>query len=300
MSQPFSFRRRTFRPRCPALALVTAVGAGTLSACAGFAAPAPVADPVKVALGAAGGTRTVQAGDKLKVTAEGGVLTEVTVTDPRGRRLPGGFGADGTFWTSSAEIAPATKYSVVARTKSDRGGVGAAKESLTTAQPARLNTLVLDPGTQNAVVAVDRLLTLTFDQPVTEQAEVERRLRVTTDGGTTGSWHWTKDRNGKDQVTWRPAQRWKPGTEVRLRAELDGADSGGGRYFSGDYDLNFTISRSCTDSDLGRVCGKVHVGDPTGITQSSVRGKDDHTTGIGDWHDRRSPWRRNSALASSS
>lgn len=147
------------------------------------------------------------------------------------------------------------------------------------------------------MVAVDRLLTLTFDHPVTDRAEVERQLRVTTVDRTTGSWDWTKDRNGKDQVTWRPAQRWKPGTEVRLRAELHGVDSGGGRYFSGDYDLNFTISRSCTDSDLGRVCGKVHVGDPTGITQSSVRGKDEHTTGIGDWHDRRSPWRRNSALA---
>ncbi|WP_327153731.1 Ig-like domain-containing protein [Streptomyces tubercidicus] len=300
MSQPPFLRHRSFRPPCLALTLATVVGTGTLSACAGFTAPASMAAPVKVALGTAGGTRTAQAGDKLKVTAEGGVLTEVTVTDPRGRRLPGGLGRDGTFWTSSAEIAPATKYSVVARTRSDRGGVGAAKESLTTAQPARLNTLVPDPGTRDAVVPVERLLTLTFDHPVTDRAAVGRRLSLTSDDRTTGSWDWEKDRNGKDQVTWRPAQRWKPGTEVRLRAELHGVDSGGGRYFSGDYDLNFTISRSCTDSDLRQVCGKVHVGDPAGVIPSSVRGKDDHSTGIGDWDDGRSPWRRNSAFASSS
>ncbi|MCR8578141.1 Ig-like domain-containing protein [Streptomyces sp. Isolate_219] len=285
MSRSLFPRRRPTRPLRVALAMVTVVGAGTLSACAGFAAPAPVGDPVKVALAAAGGTRTVQAGDKLKVTAEGGVLTEVTVTDPRGRRLPGGLGSGGTVWTSSAKIAPATKYSVVARTKSAEGGVGAAKESLTTARAARLNALVLDPGVQDGVVAVDRLLTLTFDQPVTDRAAVERRLSVTTNSRTTGSWDWAKDRNGMDQVTWRSTQRWKPGTEVTLRAELDGVDSGGGRYFTGDYDLNFTISRSCTDSDMGRVCGKVHVGDPAGVTASSVRGKDDHTTGIGDWND---------------
>ncbi|AZS75375.1 hypothetical protein DDE74_34690 [Streptomyces lydicus] len=278
-------RRRPTRPLRVALAMVAVVGTGALSACAGFAAPAPVSDPVKVALGAAGGTRTVQAGDKLKVTAEGGVLTEVTVTDPRGRRLPGGLGGGGTVWTSSAKIAPATKYSVVARTKSAEGGVGAAKESLTTARAARLNTLVLDPGVQDSVVAVDRLLTLTFDQPVTDRAAVERHLSVTADGRTTGSWEWAKDRSGMDQVTWRAAPRWKPGTEVTLRAQLDGVDSGGGRYFTGDYDLNFTISRSCTDSDMGRVCGKVHVGDPAGVTASSVRGKDDHATGIGDWND---------------
>ncbi|MEU8785817.1 Ig-like domain-containing protein [Streptomyces sp. NPDC048637] len=285
MRQSHSPRRRPSRPPRIALALVTAVGASTLSACAGFAAPAPVADPVKVALAAAGGTRTVQAGDKLKVTAEGGVLTEVTVTDPRGRRLPGGLKGDGTVWTSSAKIAPATKYSVVARTKSPEGGVGAAKESLTTAQAAKLNTLVLDPGVQDTVVAVDRLLTLTFDHPVTDRAAVERRLSVTTDGRTTGSWDWTTDRSGNDQVAWRAAQRWKPGTQVTVRAALDGVDSGGGRYFAGDYDLNFTISRSCTDSDMGRVCGKVHVGDPAGVITSPVRGKDDHTTGIGDWND---------------
>ncbi|MFE1172365.1 Ig-like domain-containing protein [Streptomyces sp. NPDC058773] len=282
MSQFPSPCRRPRRPRRAALALAAVAGAGTLSACAGFAAPAPVSDPVKVALGSADGTRTVRAGDKLEVSAKGGVLTEVTVTDPRGRRLPGGFANGATVWTSSAEIAPATTYSVVARTRSERGGVGAAKESLTTARAARLNTVVLDPGIQDAVVAVDRLLTLTFEHPVTDRAAVQRRLSVTADERTAGSWDWTKDPNGKDQVAWRPKEHWKPGTEVTLRAELDGVDSGGGRYFSGDYDLNFTISRSCTDSDPGRVCGKVHVGDPAGVASSPVRGKDDDTTGIGD------------------
>ncbi|MFE0382272.1 Ig-like domain-containing protein [Streptomyces inhibens] len=283
MSHTPSPRRRTFRPLRAALALVPVIGVGTLTACGGSAASAPKGDPVKVVLGAASGTRTVQAGDRLKVSAEGGVLTEVRVTDPRGRRLPGGFGAGGTSWTSSSRTAPDTKYSIVARTKNPQGGLDAAKESLTTAKAAKLNQLELDPGSQGAAAGADRPLTVLFDFPVTERAAVERRLSVTTDDRTTGAWNWVKDGSGKDRVDWRPAQPWKPGTEVTLRAQLTGVDSGGGRYFAEDYDLNFTIGPSCPDSDAAQVCGKVHAGDPIEVTMSSVRGRDDRTIGIGDW-----------------
>lgn len=155
MSQTPSRRRRPFRPRRAVPALALAVGVGTLTACGGVEGPAPQGDPVKVALGAAGGTGAVQAGDRLRVTAKGGVLTEVTVTDSRGQRLPGGLGNGGTLWTSRAKAAPDTKYSLVARTKNAQGGVGAAKESLTTAKAAGLNTLTLGPGSAGTVVDVE-------------------------------------------------------------------------------------------------------------------------------------------------
>ncbi|MGW7573925.1 Ig-like domain-containing protein [Streptomyces sp. NPDC054765] len=285
MSQHPSRRRRPFRPQHVALALAPVIGMGALTACGGAAESAPPGDPVKVALGAASGTRTVQAGDRLRVSAEGGVLTEVTVTDPRGQQLPGGLGNHGTIWISRAKTAPDTKYSVVARTRNAQGGVAAAKESLTTAKAARLNTLMLGPGSAGAVADAGRPLTITFDFPVTDRNEVERRLSVTTDRRTTGSWDWGKDGSGRDRVDWHPAQQWKPGTRVTLRAALNGVDSGGGRYFTDDYDLNFTIGRSCTDSDMGRVCGKVHVGDPVVVAAPSLRGEDNRTIGIGDWHD---------------
>ncbi|MGW1378743.1 Ig-like domain-containing protein [Streptomyces sp. NPDC002446] len=284
MRQTPSPRRRPPWPLCIALALIPVLGLGVLTACGGVAASASKGDQVKVALGAASGTRTVQAGDKLAVTAEGGVLTEVTVTDPRGRRLPGGLGDGGTVWTSSVRATPDTKYSVVARTKNAQGDTGATKESLTTAQAAKLNKLVVDPGRQGAVVGTGRPIALTFDFPVTDRAAVERRLSITSDGDATGSWGWAKDDSGRDRVDWRPARLPEPGTRITLRAELSGVDSGGGRYFAKDYDLNFTIGRTCTDSDAAPVCGKVHVGDPQAVTASSVRGKDGRTIGIGDWN----------------
>ncbi len=285
MRQPPSARPfRRVRSRYVALALMPLVSVGALTACGGIAASAPKGPPVKVDLGAASGTRTVQAGDRLKVTAHGGVLTEVTVADPKGRQLAGALGAGGTVWTSRAKTAPDTKYSVLARTKNAQGGTGEAKESLTTAAADLLNKLVLSPGSQGATVGIAQPVMITFDFPVTDRAAVERRLKVTTDNGTTGSWGWVKDYSGKDRVDWRPETYWKPGTQVGLRAELNGVDSGGGRYFGKDYDLHFTIGRSqVIKVDLDRrYLSFVEDGEETRrIPVSAGRPDGDHATWTG-------------------
>ncbi|MFF8369643.1 Ig-like domain-containing protein [Streptomyces lydicus] len=296
---PSPRHRPPWPPRL-AIGLIPVIGIGALTACGGSTASGFRGEPVKVTLGAASGTRTVRAGDKLRLTAEGGVLTEVRVTDPKGRPVPGGLGDDGAVWTSSAKAAPDTKYSIVARTRNAQGGLAAAKESLTTAKADKLNTLVVHPGRQGGVVGAEHPLTITFDFPVTDRAAVERRLSVTSNDLAAGSWGWATDSDGRDRIDWRPARSPKPGSRITLRAELNGVDSGDGRYFAKDYDLNFTIGRTCTDSDAARVCGKVHVGDPTVVTASLVRGNDDQTDGIGDWNAGRSAQPQDSALVSSS
>lgn len=239
-------RPRRFRVGWPlrvALVLLPLLGAGVLVGCGGSAASAPKGDPVRVTLGAADGNRTVQAGDRLRVTARGGVLTQVTVTGPRGRRLPGALGDGGRSWTATEKAAPSTKYAVLARTKNPEGGTGEVKESLTTATADKLNRLTMNPGSPGAAVGIAQPLSLTFDFPVTDRAAVQRHLHLTTDTPTTGSWGWVKDHQGKDRVDWRPRTYWKPGTAVTLRADLRGVDSGGGRYFARDYALRFTIGR---------------------------------------------------------
>ncbi|UNO44359.1 L,D-transpeptidase family protein [Streptomyces sp. MST-110588] len=219
------------------------IGIGALTACGDDDATEKAApgNPVKVELSAVRGTKGVKAGDRLKVSAFGGTFTEVTVTDSKGRRLPGDLDHDGRSWSSSQKTRPDTKYSVVGRTKDRDGKAGEIKESVTTAKADKLNKLALNPSSQGAVVGVAQPVAITFDFPVTDKAAVEKQLKVTTDNNTTGSWGWVKDRSGKDRVDWRPKEYWKAGTKVSLRAELDGVDSGGGRYFAKDYDLNFSI-----------------------------------------------------------
>ncbi|TJZ58694.1 hypothetical protein FCH28_00470 [Streptomyces piniterrae] len=285
MSQtPLPRRPRPSRSPRAARALIPLIGMAALTACGGSAASAPKGDPVTVGLGAASGTKTVQAGDRIKVTAAGGVLTEVTVTDPQGRRLTGRLGHGGTVWISSAKAAPGTKYSVVARTKNAQGGTFDAKESLTTAKADKLNKLVLNPGSQGATVGIAQPIMITFDFPVTDRAAVEKRLKVTTSNNTTGSWGWVKDYTGKDRVDWRPEEYWKPGTKVALRAELNGVDSGGGRYFAKDYRLDFGIGSSQVvkvDLDAKRLSFVENGREATSIPVSAGKPDAEHATWTG-------------------
>ncbi|MEU5299825.1 Ig-like domain-containing protein [Streptomyces noursei] len=245
---------RPFRPSrslCIALALMPVLGVGTLAACDAARASASQERPMKVGLGSASGNPTVQAGDQLRVSADGGVLTEVTVTDPRGRQLVGGFSQGGTVWTSRAKAAPETKYSVLARTKSDQGATTEAKESLTTGKVAKRNRVSFSPRPRGGVVGVDDPIRLTFAFPIRDREAVERRLSVITDNRSEGAWSWEPTHGGKDRIVWRPTHEWKPGTKVTVRAELNGVDSGDGRFFTKDYGLRFTVGRSApVRSDL--------------------------------------------------
>ncbi|MFE7839028.1 Ig-like domain-containing protein [Streptomyces sp. NPDC057474] len=75
--------------------------------------------------------------------------------------------------------------------------------------------------TDGQTVGVGMPISVTFDRPVAdaERAAVERRLKVTTDAGTEGSWSWVKDQNLADgqRVDFRPRTYWKPGTKVTVQ-----------------------------------------------------------------------------------
>ncbi|MFC5799081.1 L,D-transpeptidase [Streptomyces formicae] len=238
----------------------TAAGAGAvalalaLSGCAGAASDAEAdaksgADgkpPTAISVNLQG-TRA-KAGAPVKVTLAEGKLTEVTVTDSKGGRLAGTVSADGRAWTSARSAAPGTAYSV--RAQDDQGGTATAE--FTTAAPELVNKVTLAPGDKRTV-GIAQPLSLVFDHPVKNKAEVEKHLKVTTSNNTEGSWGWMEDWSGKSRVDWRPKEYWKPGTKVTLDAELNGVDSGeGGGWFVRDYPMSFTIGKQqVVKVDLG-------------------------------------------------
>ncbi|MEU7016571.1 Ig-like domain-containing protein [Streptomyces sp. NPDC046385] len=228
----------------PALLATTAL-ALTLGACSGGSGgkggagdAAGAAPPVRISVnltgtGAAPGTPVVVR------APEGQRLQQVTVTDSRGGNLAGKVAADGASWTSERRAAPGTAYAVEARVADG----GSAKASFTTAAADKVNKLTLAPG-KNTTVGIAQPLSIVFDHPVKNKAEVERQLKVTTSNGTVGSWGWMQDWSGKDRVDWRPEEYWKSGTKVTLDADLNGIDSGTGGWFVRDYTTTFTIGRS--------------------------------------------------------
>ncbi|GAA4894353.1 Ig-like domain-containing protein [Streptomyces coeruleoprunus] len=184
--------------------------------------------------------KQAKAGEPVRVTLAEGRLTQVTVTDSKGARLDGKVAADGKSWTSARKAAPGTGYTIEAR---DENG-GTAKADFATAAPEKVNKLTLAPG-KNTTVGIAQPLSIVFDHPVKNKAEVEKALKVTTSNNTEGSWGWMEDWSGKDRVDWRPKEYWKPGTKVTLNAQLNGVDSGAdGGWFVRDYQTGFTIGRN--------------------------------------------------------
>ena len=86
---------------------------------------------------------------------------------------------------------------------------------MTTAKAARLDRRCSAPARGATVASNSRHRHL---RPPAERAAVERRLKVTTDG------HHRFMGLGEGQAArpcdWRPAEYWKPGTRVTLRAGL--------------------------------------------------------------------------------
>ncbi|MFE1441406.1 Ig-like domain-containing protein [Streptomyces sp. NPDC058739] len=196
--------------------------------------------------------RDAAPGAPVTVRATGGRLTSVTVTDAEGRRLAGKVAADGGSWVSDRKAAPGTAYTVAAATRTEGGTAGSTRASFTTAAADKVNKVDWRPGT-GTTVGVAQPLSLVFDNPVKNRAEVEKQLKVTTSDGTEGSWGWIRDWSGRDRVDWRPRTYWKPGSEVTLNAELNGTDSGDGGWFVRDYTTTFTVgARQIVRVDLDK------------------------------------------------
>ncbi|MBM9621761.1 L,D-transpeptidase family protein [Streptomyces zhihengii] len=193
--------------------------------------------------------RSVRAGQPVKVTASGGTIASVTVTDAKGGTLKGAVGKDG--WQSERKAVPGTTYTVRTTTRTEGGTEKTTSTSFTTAPAEKVNKVDWRPG-EAVTVGVAQPVSLVFDNPVTDKAGVEKQLKLTTSNDTEGSWGWMKDWSGRDRIDWRPKTYWEPGTEVTLRAQLDGTDSGkGGGFFVRDYTTKFTVgSRQIVRVDL--------------------------------------------------
>ncbi|HEX3605673.1 MAG TPA: L,D-transpeptidase [Candidatus Dormibacteraeota bacterium] len=67
--------------------------------------------------------------------------------------------------------------------------------------------------------------------------ELTDHIRVTSVPPAVGAWHWF----AADEVHWRPASFWAPGTRVAVTADLDGVLAGPGLVGQGTWWKTFTI-----------------------------------------------------------
>ncbi|WP_172386220.1 Ig-like domain-containing protein [Streptomyces sp. MNP-20] len=233
--------RRSIRPRYAAVAGAAALAAA-LTACSGGGSGADAAaEKPKLSVNLTGKQAEAGVPVTVKLAAGDAKLKDVKVADSEGTELPGKVSADGRGWTSARVAAPGTSYTVRATTQEG----GKAAKAFTTAAPEKVNKVTITPGRNIKTVGVAQPLSIVFDHPVKNKAEVEKHLKVKTSDDTVGSWGWIKNYDGKDRVDWRPKDYWKSGTKVALDAQLNGVDSGSdGGWFVRDYDTAMTVGKN--------------------------------------------------------
>ncbi|WMX47241.1 L,D-transpeptidase [Streptomyces roseicoloratus] len=223
------------------------LAAASLTACSAATADDATSPGAAAPPGSAGAPANVTvappaAGRPLTVTASGGTLAQVRVVDEDGGALTGRTASGGASWTSDRKAAPGASYTVEVTARGAGGKETTSRTTHAIAEADTINKLTLAPG-KNTTVGIAQPLSIVFDRPVKNKADVERQLKVTTSDATEGSWGWLTDYSGKDRVDWRPKDYWKPGTKVTLEATLNGTDSGGsGGWFVRDYRTGFTVS----------------------------------------------------------
>jgi lipoprotein-anchoring transpeptidase ErfK/SrfK len=210
------------------------------------------------------GATNIQVSTVVSVKASSGTLTKVklsyTNTDRRGRRQQGTVGGsvskDHTTWTANDRLEPATAYKLIST------GKNTVNQSKTTMTTFRTHDLPLNKQTypqiyplKGSLVGVGMPVVLTFDVPVKNKAAFEKNLHVTSSPAQAGSWHWFSS----TQVRYRPQKFWKPGTKVKVTADLNGLYAGAGIYGQNSTSTSFKVGRSqITKINLSSHVAKVY------------------------------------------
>ena len=182
---------------------------------------------------------TVHVDKLVSVTAHQGTLDQVSVDfGAKHQTLPGRLSADKTSWHADARLEPGVRYRIKAVAE-DAQGLKTTQVQRFRAEPLSLaqQTFPSIAPLNGETVGVGMPVIVHFDVPVKDKATIEKHLHVTNTSHQAGAWHWISD----NEVHWRPAQYWKPGTTVTVRADVNSIPAGNGIYGQVDNAATFHI-----------------------------------------------------------
>ncbi|MFI1887018.1 L,D-transpeptidase [Streptomyces jumonjinensis] len=185
------------------------------------------------------GSVSVATSGALKVTAERGELTTVTVQDDKGVAVEGELAADGRSWKPLQHLAASSKYRVHAVAEDADGRESAKDTVFTTLVPENTFIGYYTPE-DRSTVGVGMPVSLNFTRGITEPEAVEKAITVTADPPVPIESHWF----GNDRLDFRPGKYWAPGTKVTVELDLDGVEGRPGVYGKQAKKVSFTIGRS--------------------------------------------------------
>ena len=238
-------RPRGFRAWITTLGLILAVMLG-VTACGGTSAePAvqriadkgtPYNDLLvpKLTSSVKNGAVGVAVDEPVKVSAEGGVLGAVTMTNQNGAAVDGKLSPDGLTWTTTEPLGYNKRYTINAQSLG-LGGQTSRQMVFETHSPANLTMPYLLPG-DGETVGIGQPIAVRFDENIPDRAAAESAIKVTTKPPVAGAFYWLSNR----EVRWRPQHYWKPGTTVEVKVDTYGVDLGDGLYGQDNASSHFT------------------------------------------------------------
>jgi lipoprotein-anchoring transpeptidase ErfK/SrfK len=246
------------------LAAIAAAGAVALlaAACSGSTPTAAALSPTAAAHGSSGpagsatssaaaavrylqispgtGARNVNPSDGITVTGvNGGKVSAVTVASSGSQPVAGTLSAGGGSWHSTYALPTGESYTVTATGTDAAGHAITATSEFSTLTPSTAFHTEIFEGS-GASYGVGMPIMLTFDQPITDKAAVERALTLTTSKPVVGAWYW----DGDEQLDFRPRDYWPADTTVSLSSHLDGVEGAPGVFGVHDLSQTFNIGQS--------------------------------------------------------
>ncbi len=178
------------------------------------------------------------------LTAEGGRLDTVVMRNPDGEQVRGEFNADLSEWRSTEELGYNRKYTLESSATDEAGLVTQEDVTFSTLTPNIMTAAYLTVGDE-AVVGIGQPVAVMFDEPIADRRAAQDNIHVTTTPEVEGAFYWVSNQ----EVRWRPAEYWDPGTKIDVHVDIYGEDLGGGMYGQEDAQSNFEIG----DAVISRV-----------------------------------------------
>jgi hypothetical protein len=185
------------------------------------------------------GSNNASINNSATVTVTKGTLTEVKMTTADGTAVAGEISADKKSWKPSAQLERATTYKLSA-TAEDAAGLAAHENaSFTTVAPDNsfIGTFTPDDGT---TVGVGMPVSINFDKAITNKAEVQKGITVTSSSGQEVVCHWFN----ANRMDCRPDEYWQENSTVTLKLALDGVEGAEGVYGVQQKTVTFKIGRN--------------------------------------------------------
>ena len=199
------------------------------------ASPSPTGPAVTITPG--GGDKSADPATGITVSAAGGTLTNVTVATS-GDPVTGTYSTGRTSWHSASTLDVSQSYTVTA-VATAATGTTTKTSAFRTLTPASTFTAEIFEG-QGQTYGVGMPIILTFSHPITDKAEVERSIELTTSKRVVGAWYW----DGSSTLDFRPRDFWPANTTVSFTGRFNGVEGAPGLYGYHTLTQTFDIGQS--------------------------------------------------------